>query len=87
MKNISKEIFQNQLIKQQGENVTPQIIHEKITKKNLLDNALRPSNNEICNTIRREGNDTEVFNTTKRMYVEGKVNGRIVRFLVDPQRM
>ena len=61
----------------------PQIIYEEITKKNVLDNSLRPFDNEICNIIRRECNDAEVLKTTKGIYVEGKVNGRNVRFLVD----
>ena len=83
MTNITKEVFQNRLIRQQGEYIMPQIIHKEITKKNLLDNSLRPSNNEICNSIRRECNDTKVLKTTKGIYFEGKLNGRNVRFLVN----
>ena len=52
VKNITKEAFQNQLIRKKGENVVPQITHEEIIKKNLLDNSLRPSDNEICNTVK-----------------------------------
>ena len=59
VKNITQEVFKNRLIRKQGENVMPHIIHEKITKKNVLDNSLRPSHNEICNIIRREFNDTK----------------------------
>ena len=29
-----------------------QIINEEITKKNVVANLLRPSDNEICNTIK-----------------------------------
>ena len=59
MKNIKIEVFKNRLIRQQGEDEMPQITHEEITKQNVLDNSLRPSVNEICNTVRRECNDTE----------------------------
>ena len=61
----------------------PLVTHEEISKKNVLDNSLRPSDNEICNTIGRKCNDTEVLKTTKGMYGEGEVIGHNVRFLVD----
>ena len=83
VKNITKEVFQHRLIRKQGEDELPHIIHEEITKKNVLDNSLKQSDNEICNIIRRECNDTEVLKTIKGIYVEGKVNRRNARFLVD----
>ena len=52
VKNITKEVFQNRLTRQQGEDELPQIMHEEITKKNILDNSLRPSDNKIYYTIR-----------------------------------
>ena len=66
---ITKEVFQNRLIRKQDENVMPQITHEEIIKKNVSDYSLRPSDNEICNTIRREFNDTEVLQTTKGIFI------------------
>ena len=53
----------------------PQIIHEEITKKNVLDNSLRPFDNEIFNTIERDLNYMEVLMTTKVISVKSKVNG------------
>ena len=51
--------------------------------KTVLDNFLKPSGNEICDTIRRECNDTDrVLKTTKKTYIEGKVNKHKVRILV-----
>ena len=61
----------------------PQIIHEEITKKNVLDNSLRPFDNEIFNTIERDLNYMEVLMTTKVISVKSKVNGRNVKLLVD----
>ena len=60
----------------------PQVTREEAIKKNVLDNSVRPSDNEICNTTRQECNDTELLKTTRDIYVEGKINGRNVRFLV-----
>ena len=54
------QIFSNRLIRRQGEDVMPQITYDETIKENVLDNSLKSSDKEICDSIRRECNEKKL---------------------------